>query len=277
MRVDAHVHLSRFWPEVRRTGYSPQLDYTVRGLLGEMDRSGIDYALAIQLFQAPEEEEALAEGRATTAEADGRLFPIGTVDPTKGEARVHATLAALEREPDLVGIKIFPGYRPFFPHDPRLGDVYELAHRRNVPVLVHQGDTLDGLGLIKFARPVELDEVAGRYRDVRFVLCHLGNPWIDEAAEIVYKNPNVYTDLSGLLGPPGSPYFARGLAQAQRRVGEAIVTTGAPERFLFGSDWPLESLASAAALVEGLALTETERAAVMGESARTLFRLPPRP
>jgi predicted TIM-barrel fold metal-dependent hydrolase len=276
LRVDAHVHLSRYWPEIRRTGYAPDLDYSARGLLGEMDALGLDYALAIQLFQAPEESAAMDEGRSTFVESGRRLFPVGTVDPTKGADHVQAVLRRMNDESDLVAVKLFPGYRSFYPHDARLDPVYEFAARRRLPVLLHQGDTLDGLGLIKFARPVELDEVAGRFRDVRFVLCHLGNPWIDEAAEIVYKNPNVYADLSGLLGPPSSPYFARGLEQARRRVQGAIVSTGLPERFLFGSDWPLESLASAVDLVRGLELTEPERVAIMGENARALFRLPPR-
>ncbi len=273
VRVDAHVHLSRWWPEIRRTGYRADLDYTVSGLLREMDRSGIDLALAIQMFQAPDEREALEEGRGFTSASGGRLLPVATVDPTRGEASVARTLEAIGGAPDVVGLKLFPGYRSFYPHDHRLDVVYEFASRRQLPVLVHQGDTLDGLGLIKFARPLEVDEVASRYRTVRFVLCHVGNPWIDEAAELVYKNPNVYTDISGLLGPPSSPYFQRGLDLACERVGKAIVASGLPERFLFGSDWPLESLSSACALADRLDLSEAERAGVMGANAEHLFRL----
>lgn len=274
VRIDAHVHLSRWWPEIRRTAYRPDLTYTVEGLLAEMDASRIDLALAIQIFQAPSEKEALEEGRATLAASTGRLLPVATVDPTRGADSVAETLAAWEADPTLVAVKLFPGYRSFYPNDARLDPVYEFARRRRLPVLFHQGDTLDGLGLLRFARPLELDEVAGRFRDVAFVLCHMGNPWIEEAAEIVYKNPNVYADTSGLLGPPSSRFFERGFEQARAKVESAIVTTGTPERFLMGSDWPLESLASAVALVDGLDLSEEDRAGLLGENARRLFRLP---
>jgi uncharacterized protein len=270
------VHLSRWWPDPHRTGYRSDLDYSVGGLLGEMDRNGIDFALAIQLFQAPTEEEALYEGRETFETSRGRLLPIATVDPTRGEDSVRATLKRIEGERSLFGIKLFPGYRSFYPHDPRLGAVYELAHRRGLPVLIHQGDTLDGAGLLKFARPVEVDEVAGRYRDVRFVLCHLGNPWVDEAAEVVYKNPNVYADTSGLLGPPSSPYFGRAFELCRARIEHAIVASGLPERFLFGSDWPLEELGAAVRLIEELDLEARHRRAILGETARVLFRVPDR-
>jgi uncharacterized protein len=274
LSVDSHVHLSRWWPEIRRTGHRADLDYSVAGLLREMDQSGIDYALLIQLFQAPTEQDALEEGRALTGEGGGRLFPVATVDPTKGAQSVAEVLDRMNAEPRLVGVKLFPGYLPFYPSDPRLDPVYEWARRRDLPVLLHQGDTLDGQGLLKFARPLEVDELAARYRDVRFVLCHLGNPWIDEAAELVYKHPNVYADTSGLLPSPSSPYFDRAVRSCQRRIEEAIVSSGRPDRFLRGSDWPLQDLGLSARLIEELDLTAQDRDRVLGENARALFRLP---
>lgn len=273
LRVDAHVHLSRWWPDIRRTGYGPDLDYTVRGLLAEMDHHRIDVALAIQLFQAPSEEEAMAEGRRTLEESGQRLLPVATIDPTRGEASVRASLARVEKEPGLVGIKLFPGYRSFYPHDRRLDPVYEVAGRRKLPVIIHQGDTLDGLGLLKFARPLEVDEVAGRYRDVRFVLCHLGNPWIDEAAELLYKNPNLYADTSGLLPNPATPYFDRALDAAREAIVRAVVASGSPDRILHGSDWPLEGLGVAIEAVESLPLEPEHLAGILGGNAQRLFGL----
>jgi uncharacterized protein len=32
---------------------------------------------------------------------------------------------------------------------------------------------------------------------VNFVICHLGNPWVTDAMEVIYKNPNVVGDISG--------------------------------------------------------------------------------
>ena len=275
--VDVHLHLSRWWRDLRRTAYRPDLDYTVRGLLAEMDRSGIAAGLLLQLHEAPSVAEGLEEGRTSFRESGGRLRPVTTVDPTRGEDEVRAALALWDREPDLAAIKLYPGYQAFYPHDRRLDPVYEYAHRRGLPVLFHQGDTLDGLGLVKFSRPIEVDEVAGRFRDVRFVLCHFGNPWVGEGAELVYKNENVYADTSGLLAHPSYPYFARMVEQARRVVYEAIVTIGRPDRVLYGSDWPLEQLSTAVALVDHLDLPAEDRAAILGGNARRLFRWPELP
>jgi len=273
LRVDAHVHLSQWWPEIRRTAYRADLDYSTTGLLSEMDRNGIAFALTIQLFQAPDEGAALTEGRRLFKESRGRLLPVATVDPTRGAASLNESLDRMEREPHLFGVKLFPGYLSFYPHDPRLGPVYEFALRRGIPVLIHQGDTLDGAGLLKFARPIEVDEVAGRYREVRFVLCHLGNPWIEEAAEVVYKNPNVYADTSGLLGPPTSLYFDRAIANCRERIERAVIASGLPDRFLYGSDWPLEELSTAVGLIEKLDLEDRDREAILGGNARRLWGL----
>ena len=242
-----------------------------------MDANGIDRGLVIQIYEAPSSEEGLTEGRSTYDASGGRLHPVVTVDPTRGKEKVSEALALWDRDPRIVGVKLFPGYLPFYPHDPRLAPVYEWAHRKQLPVLVHQGDTLDRKGLVKFARPIELDEVAVRYSDVRFVLCHLGNPWVDEAAEVVYKNENVYADTSGLLAHPSAPYFEKMVEQCRRRVLQAIVAIGSSERILYGSDWPLEELRLAVGLVDGLDLPLADRERILGENARRLFRLPPPP
>jgi uncharacterized protein len=272
-RVDVHLHLTRWWPDLAHTAYRADLEYNSAGLLDEMDTTRIDFGLIIQVPEAPNPEEALAESRTLSAASGGRLRSVPTVDPTRGEEAVRAAVALWEGEPSIAAVKLFPGYRSFYPHDARLAPLYEFAHRRNVPVMVHQGDTLDRKGLVKFARPIELDEVAVRYSDVRFVLCHFGNPWVEEAAEVVYKNENMYVDTSGLLPHPSAPYFERMVEQCRARIESAIVSIGSAERVLYGSDWPLEELRVATALIEGLDLPASDRDRILGENAVRLFRL----
>jgi predicted TIM-barrel fold metal-dependent hydrolase len=272
-----HLHLTRWWPDLPRTGWESDLDYSLHGLLAEMDRSGLESGLAIPVFEAPSAEQALEESLAHAKASGGRLRPVATVNPTEGRDRVEAVVRTWEAVPDLAAIKLFPGYQPFYPHDPVLAPVYEFAARRHVVVMIHQGDTLWPDGRIKFARPVEVDEVAVQYRDVRFVLCHLGNPWVEEAAELVYKNTNVYTDTSGLLAHPHTPHFDRMFERTRQVLQGVVDTIGSTDRILYGSDWPLESLESALALVNGLDLPPSDRAGILGGNARRLFGLPRRP
>jgi predicted TIM-barrel fold metal-dependent hydrolase len=271
--VDVHVHLSRYWPDLPRNSYRPNLDFTVPQLLRELDTQSIGFAVLLQLHLSPSPAEVLREGEEMFTKSGGRLLKTVTVDPTQGEVAVQEALASWERVHDLVAIKLYPGYRAFYPHDSRLDPVYEFAHKTGVPVMIHQGDTLDPNGHVKYARPLEVDEVAVRYRDVRFVLCHLGNPWVEETAEVVYKNSNVYTDTSGLLAHPSVPYFREMMRRAQRRLTNAIAAIGDAHRVLYGSDWPLESIETAVGLITGLDLPAEDKDLILGENARALFRI----
>ncbi len=272
-RVDVHVHLSRYWPDLATNSYDPTVDFSVRGLLRELDAERIGFAVLLQLFSSPSVEETLREGEELFRQSGGRLLQTVTVSPTGGADAVAAAIARWEAARDLVAVKLYPGYLPFYPHDRRLDPVYEFAHRRGLVVMIHQGDTLDPAGLLKYARPIEVDEVAVRFRDVKFLLCHLGNPWVEELAELVYKNANVYTDTSGLLARPTVPYFPAMVERARRRLANALAAIGDVRRVVYGSDWPLESIATAVALVDGLDLPAEERERILSGNARELFRL----
>jgi predicted TIM-barrel fold metal-dependent hydrolase len=272
-RVDAHVHLSRYWPDLAGTAYRPDLDYTVAGLLRELDGAGVEIALAISPSESPNVSATLEEGRRLAAESSGRLRPISAVNPTASSDAVDSAVAAWTATPELVALKLFPGYHHFYPHDPRLDPLYEFAVRRKLPVLLHQGDTLDRKGLVKFARPIEVDEVAVRWPEIQFVICHLGNPWVEETAELVYKDPNVWTDCSGLLAKPSVPYFREMFERSRARLAQLIATVGDADRVLYGSDWPLESIRTAVELVETLPIHEEDRERILGGNARRLFRL----
>lgn len=275
--VDTHLHLSRWWPDIKSTGYRADIDFTAPGLLHEMDSAGIERGILIQVNDAPTVREGLGEARGIVSECGGRLRLISTVDSVQESESVADKIAMWEETPELAGIKLFPGYHPYYPHDRRLDPVYEYAHRRKIPVLIHTGDTLDTHGLVKYTRPVEVDEVAVRFRDVPIVLCHFGNPWIDEAAEIVYKNKNVYADTSGLLAHPSYPLYDRMIELCRQRLMGAILMIGSTERILYGSDWPLLDLKVALTLVTSLDLPDRDKSAILGGNARRLFGLPAPP
>jgi uncharacterized protein len=276
-RVDVHLHLTRHWPDLPRNSYGPEVRFDLPGLLHDLDAAQIASGLVLSTYHVPTVDEALEESKAQVTGGGGRLWAVGTVDPTQSAEAVQGVLARWTDAPGLVGLKLYPGYLPFYPHDPRLDPVYEFAARRGLPVMFHQGDTMDPNARLKFARPIEVDEVAVRYREVPFVLCHLGNPWVEEAAELIYKNENVYGDTSGLLGSPRLPYFARMVVEARERLEGVRSYIGHADRLLCGSDWPLLSIATSASLIEGLRVPEEDKTAILGRNARRLFRLPDRP
>jgi predicted TIM-barrel fold metal-dependent hydrolase len=83
----------------------------------------------------------------------------------------------------------------------------------------------------------------------------------------------VWTDTSGLLAKPSVRYFREMFDRAQARLTQLIATVGDAERVLYGSDWPLESIATAVELVASLPIPSEDRDRILGENARRLFRL----
>ena len=143
----------------------------------------------------------------------------------------------------------------------------------------HTGDTYSARAKVKFAHPLLIDEAAVDHPDVNFVMAHCGNPWLIDAAEVVYKNTNVWADLSGLLVGDSAAFEGMaqsgGLAKVAKNVADALGYSERPDRFLYGSDWPLAPMRSYRNFIE-LIIPEEQRQAVFEGNARELFRLPPR-
>jgi len=144
------------------------------------------------------------------------------------------------KEKKIVGFKLYPGYQYFYPADAKLAPLYEAAARWKIPVVIHTGDlfTEDASQppLLRYSHPLNVDEAAALHPDVTFIIAHLGNPWLTDATEVVYKNPNVYADLSGIITSEATLEY---ITLVTKKLKEAITYLGSAEKLLFGTDWPL--------------------------------------
>ncbi len=140
-------------------------------------------------------------------------------------------------------LKIYLGYVDKYASDPFYAPFYSLAERQGVPVVFHTGDTQSKKALLKFADPLTIDEIAVGHPTVKFVLAHMGNPWIQSAAEVAYKNDNVYVDTSALL--------IDDVSKKKPEVVDALLIKPIqwffyyvenPQKMLFGTDWSLAEL-----------------------------------
>ena len=96
-------------------------------------------------------------------------------------------------------MKLYPGYNKIWLTDPIYDPIYRLAEKYDKPVAVHMGLTAYSQAYLKYSHPLALDEAAADFPRTRFVMCHFGNPFLEAAAAVLEKNPNVCADLSGLL------------------------------------------------------------------------------
>lgn len=138
------------------------------------------------------------------------------------------------------GIKLYPGYQKVWLTDPMFAPFFQLAQDYGKPVAIHTGLTAHPRAHLKYSHPLIVDELAADHPKVQFVMCHFGNPFLQDAVAVLEKNPNVSTDLSGLLEGRVclESYF-------QERGGYAKMLTdwlcylGCWDRILFGTDFPI--------------------------------------
>jgi len=169
------------------------------------------------------------------------------------------------------GLKIYPGYEPFYPNDARFEPAFAFAREHDIPVMVHTGDTYTPRGKVKYSHPLNIDELAVDHPEVRFVICHIGNPWIRDCMEVVYKNANVYCDFSGLVLGDFNDRFE---SYMRKQVQEMLLYGVQPEKCLFGTDFPISSIESYLEFMDELRMPPRDRRMVMFENAIRVFRLP---
>jgi predicted TIM-barrel fold metal-dependent hydrolase len=265
MIIDCHVHLNNYHEQV-----AVSLHESLAKLRAAMAEAGVAYSLVLTSYLVSPHRPSTRQ----VVEAVSKIDTLGVVagiSYNNYREKDLRELADYLQDGLVKGLKLYPGYEHFYPHDKRLKLVYELAEEFDVPVMIHSGDTYTPKGKLKFSHPLEIDDVAVDYPNVKFVICHLGNPWLTDCMEVVYKNANCYADISGLVLGEFTEAFEHYMVD---EIKDVILYAGDPQYFLFGTDWPICSMTSYLKFVRQLELSPDVYHAMMYENARRLFRLP---
>jgi predicted TIM-barrel fold metal-dependent hydrolase len=265
MIIDCHTHLNNYHNEEEAS-----LQKCLDELQLQMRRNRIDIALVLTSYK-------VKPGRPSTRDVVNATRHLTNLYVVAGISYLGFTQEYLEevreylKEGSVRGLKLYPGYEPFYPFDPKLEPVYALAEEFGVPVMIHSGDTYDPRGKVKYAHPLHIDEVAVDHPNVNFIICHIGNPWIRDCMEVVYKNKNVYTDISGLVLGDFTDRFERYMRQ---QLHDMLLYGVEADNVLFGTDWPISSMESYLEFMEEIKLPPKEMNKIMYENAARLFKLP---
>ena len=292
--IDTHIHLASLGlpgvPDfIAQDGMTPlgpfpepnkalKMANLARVIEDEMKTVGVGHALCMPRYGASladplgiREVEALA-----AIVHSSRLHPVGLLDPMRSDRDHLARVEAVLKQGKVKAFKAYLGYLHLRPSDPGYHPYYRLAAKYGVPVIFHTGDTYSTKAKLKYSHPLQIDEVAVDFPATNLVMAHFGMPWTTDAAEVMYKNKNVWADLSGIF-VGDRQYFSRleqegMLGRSIRRIQEGIEYAEAPERFLYGSDWPLAPMSIYRDFVLQL-IPEKHRRAIVHDNAKTLFNL----
>jgi predicted TIM-barrel fold metal-dependent hydrolase len=187
----------------------------------------------------------------------GRYAALALIDPERGMAGVREVRSRLG-EPWVAGC-----YLHTHSWDRRLDHAdyypfYAAAAELDVPVAMQTG-TSGGLMASECGHPITIDRAALYFPETRFVLSHLGWPWVDEAVAMALKFPNVYLG-TGAYPPRHWPLAVQTFVRGPGR-----------HKVLFGTNFPTVGHRHALAQLDELGLDPDVEAALVGGTARRVF------
>jgi len=249
--IDAHCHLGR----------SPQFrfpDTSVETTLKIMDRLGIERAICSHLaLLYGNRELGLRESVEAHEKSGGRLLLYAVFNPTQPQ-----DLRFVERCLDtkgFVGIKIHPSIHECYPDDDRYDAVWQLAARRNVPILTHSWDISEQNPSQKFSFPSRFERFVAAYPQVPLILGHAGGRYRGHVAatELAGRYRNVFLDLAG-------DCYVLGLI-------EYLVARVGADRILFGSDLTWIDARTQIGMILDAEIEAAAKENILCQNARRLF------
>ncbi len=276
MRIDAHQHFWSYsaaeYPWIGKGMERLARDHLPKDLATLAAAEGIGGTVAVQARQSLEESRWLLE----LADANPLIRGVvGWVDLRS--THVVDQLRDVAEHPKFVGVRHVVQDEP----DPRflLGESF----LHGIGKLTTFGLTYDLL-LYPQQLPAAA-EFVGRFPEQPFVLDHLAKPRIKAGEldpwrhdlEALAAHDNVLCKLSGLVTEADWQGWKRADFIPYLEV---ALETFSPERLMFGSDWPVCTLAAGYADVIGIVrdflapLAAAEREAILGGNATRFYSIP---
>ncbi len=208
------------------------LPKTIEDLLADMDECKVSKSVVLgQDVRSVERKEFVnytlpnEELKSLVDKYPERFIAFGAVDPRKDDSL--SKLRTMAKDYGFSGIKFHCDASGLYPNDRLLYPIYAKCEEYGLVVLHHTGTTGLGYCKIKFGRPLDLDDVAQDFPELKIVCAHFGWPWMEECFAVATRNPNVYVDFSGWLAryfPPLLIVYMNGLLK---------------DKMLFGTDYPM--------------------------------------
>lgn len=278
MIVDTHLHvIDQSVLDYPWLAGEPALNrsFAYETYAAEARKVGIEASLHMEVDAAPGLIEAETDNVARLAARPDSLI-VGAIAACRPEEEGFA--AYLERQRANPLVKGFRRVLHVVPDDLSEGALF----RENIGRLAGTGLTFDIV--VKPHQIPRAIALVDRAPDVSFVLDHCGNPdtgndpdhpWHENLAEIA-KRPNVTAKVSGIVVNGDRENWT---VETLRPAVEHVISSFGWDRVVWGSDWPVSTLAGGLspwvaathALIAGA--SHEERRKLLSQNARRLWKL----
>lgn len=261
MIIDCHTHVGKF----NGKEWSPE------ELISSMDEAGIDFSILFANLHSG--GGVSTEKIVEITRQHPRLKAVGNITfAAFGSSQIKKITQYIKNK-EIVAVKFYLGYEAFYPTDKKLFPIYKMCSASGMPVIFHTG-ILEGTfkGLMRYSHPLNIDEVAALFPDLKIIVAHMGNPWLMDCAAVVARNKNVYVDCSGYF-KEFSPIERGEVKMFCEQLRQFKIFVGDFKKMLFGTDWPIYSQKDYLKAVKSLPMTEEEADLVFYKNAQDLFHL----
>lgn len=246
MIIDVHHHPIFFEPIYEgkkklefmknQFGIYKQSPYPLEQVFIEMEYTNVD-----KLVLLPEDISVLEGDFIVTNEqikhivdlAPDKFIGFASVDPSREDA-VEVVEHAF-KSLNLKGLKLHPSKQKFYPNEDRMQPIYEKCIEYDKPIIFHAGMTWQPNAPVKYSQPINFEEIAIKYPNLRMCLAHFGWPWIQETVMLLLKYPNVYTDTSLLHLDDANSFFDQIFT---KNMGPLWIERNLQNKVMFGTNAP---------------------------------------
>lgn len=236
--------------------------------LAKMDRAGIERTLLAAVRSGDMRVKGSVEVPYERVHELCQLHPdrfsgLAGVDPTRGMQGLRDLEMAV-KEYGFVGAHFYPHWFSMRVDAAQIYPYYAKCCELDIPIMMQVGNCLiyqRDRRLPTIARPIDLDQVAIDFPELKIIGIHIGYPWTDEMIAMAWKHPNVY-----LAGDAYAPkHWQPQLVHYANTYGQ--------DKFLFGTDWPVIDPERAMKEFDDLQFRDEPRRKILRDNALQLFKL----
>lgn len=231
---DAHVHLfpeqlfNAIWDWFSNSGWEiPYSNWELERYVAYLQGMGMERAFLLTYAHKPDISLELNRWVRSVCRQYPCFIPFACIHPE--DSNLEEVIFTALDDWQFSGFKLQLSVQQIAADDPGLEPIYKAALERHKPLIIHAGtapysqhDPLLGLN--------HLERVLERWPELKVVIPHLGYYEFEKALSLVSRYPNVYLDTSWVLGNPKLQLPAARLAYVMEHY---------PQRFLYGSDFPI--------------------------------------
>jgi uncharacterized protein len=270
--IDCHIHLNIYDKINKTEGKILSLQERLDALLETMENNNISYSLLLSSYKVDVNRPSTAQV-IDIVDKNNIKDKLGVVAGFTIDNHTQEDLKNYRQwlKDDIIkGIKLYCGYEHHYPYDERYQIIYDMCIEFGCPLMIHTGDAFSHRAKIKYSHPLNVDDVAVDNPELKIVMCHIGNPWITDCQEILYKNKNVYADISGLIV---GDFTLSGEIHYANKIKEILNYVDSPHHLLYGSDWPISNMKSYTNFVQKLDLDKESFDLLMFKNAKNIFKI----